>query len=174
MTVNIFAFTLDQFGMTEMKSLAENTGGYIVLNEMFDSESFRDSYKKLFEKDQNGDQKTGCQAKLEIIVSKDLKISGIIGPATSLKKTGPMVGEVEIGKGGTSSWYLGQVDKCTTVAVYYELNTNNTAKVINKVGYFQYQTIYKHSTGRMHMRITTVAKKFAEENRYDELASGFD
>jgi protein transport protein SEC23 len=51
MTVNIFAFTLDQFGMTEMKSLAENTGGYIVLNEMFDSESFRDSYKKLFEKD---------------------------------------------------------------------------------------------------------------------------
>jgi len=24
------------------------------------------------------------------------------------------------------------------------------------------------------MRITTVAKKFAEENRFDELASGFD
>ncbi len=34
-----------------MKSLGENTGGYIVMNETFEGESFRDSYKKLFEKD---------------------------------------------------------------------------------------------------------------------------
>jgi hypothetical protein len=35
----------------EMKSLCDNTGGYVVMHEQFQSESFRDSYKKLFEKD---------------------------------------------------------------------------------------------------------------------------
>ena len=123
MTVNIFAFTLDQFGLTEMKSLAENTGGYIVMNEMFDSESFRDSYKKLFEKDQNGDQKTGCQAKLTVLVSNELRICGMIGQGTSLKKKNDnYVSDTQVGKGGTHQWYLGQVDKCSTVCMFYDIN----------------------------------------------------
>lgn len=33
MTINIFAFTLDQFGLLEMRSLSENTGGYVVMHE---------------------------------------------------------------------------------------------------------------------------------------------
>ena len=34
-----------------MKSLAEKTGGYIVVNEEFNSEPFRETFRKIFDKD---------------------------------------------------------------------------------------------------------------------------
>jgi len=36
-------------------------------------------------------------AKMELFCSRDLKLCGAIGPCNSLKKTGPIVSEVEIG-----------------------------------------------------------------------------
>lgn len=45
--VDMFAFTLDQFGMLEMKKLIECGGGFFVLQEMFASSIFKDSLKKV-------------------------------------------------------------------------------------------------------------------------------
>lgn len=39
----------------------------------------------------------GTAAKIDLFVSKELKINGALGNITSLKKAGPMVSEVEIG-----------------------------------------------------------------------------
>ena len=33
MVLDIFGFCLDQFGLLEMKTIAEKTGGYIIVNE---------------------------------------------------------------------------------------------------------------------------------------------
>lgn len=110
-----------------------------------------------------------------MLVSKEIKVAGLVGPATSLKKGGPMVGETPVGKGGTTSWYLGQVDKCTTVALFFGLAKHSTpAAFANRTAYFQFQTTYKHSTGKIHTRITTVAKKMVAETQYQEMAEGFD
>jgi protein transport protein SEC23 len=54
---------------------------------------FRESYKKLFEVDQNGEMKLAVAAKVEIWVSRELKIQGAIGSCVSLKKNGPMVSD---------------------------------------------------------------------------------
>lgn len=91
------------------------------MNEMFDSDVFKESYKKLFEKDANDELKMGSAARLECFVSKDLKICGAIGNCTSLKKGGPSVSEIEIGQGGTSAWYMGGIDRCSTQAIYLDL-----------------------------------------------------
>lgn len=45
--MDMFAFTLDQFGMLEMKKIIECGGGFFVLQEMFASNIFRDSFKKV-------------------------------------------------------------------------------------------------------------------------------
>jgi protein transport protein SEC23 len=86
----------------EMKALAEKTGGYVVIHEQFQSEIFQESYKKMFERDSNGDLKMGAGATLTLLTSKELKICGAIGPCTSLRKGGPSVAEQEIGQGGTN------------------------------------------------------------------------
>lgn len=91
--VDFFGFSLDQFGLYEMKTLAEKTGGYVVVQEEFEMPIFRDSYMKLFEVNQDSHLKTASNAQLELFVSKELKIQGAIGPCVSLKKTGPMVSD---------------------------------------------------------------------------------
>ena len=39
-TVDFFAFCLDQFGLVEMQTLPKHTGGYIICHELFDSPMF--------------------------------------------------------------------------------------------------------------------------------------
>ena len=155
--IDIFAFTLDQFGLLEMRHMSEKTGGYIVVNESFISEMFKDSYKKIFERDANGDLKFGTAGKIDIFLSKDLRVNGAIGACTSLKKNGPLVGETEVGQGGTTSWYMGGIDRSSTIAFYLDLAAQQANKEItpNKVAYFQFQTIYKGSNVKMRLRLTT-------------------
>lgn len=57
-----------------MKYLAEKTGGVVVMQEQFDSPVFKESYKKLFDKDSNGFLKMGFGSKVDMYVSKDIKI----------------------------------------------------------------------------------------------------
>lgn len=174
--IDIFAFTLDQFGLLEMKHLSEKTGGYVVVNESFISEVFKDSYKKIFEKDMNGELKIGSAAKIDLFLSKDLKVNGAIGACISLKKNGPSIGEVEIGQGGTTSWYMGGIDRSSTISFYLDLANQPGGKEFtpNKVAYLQFQTIYKASNGKMKLRVTTVTRRFADANNLFDLAQGFD
>jgi protein transport protein SEC23 len=45
--LDIFGFTLDQFGLLEMKKLVEHGGGLLVTQEEFRSNIFRDSFQKV-------------------------------------------------------------------------------------------------------------------------------
>lgn len=69
----------------------------MCMQEEFNSEVFKESYKKLFDKDQNEELKLCSSAKIDILLSKELKVMGALGSCSSLKKTGPMVAEGEIG-----------------------------------------------------------------------------
>ena len=80
-----------------MKCILDKTGGYVAMDESFNSDMFKNTFKKLFEKDSNGDMKMGYCARLDYYCSKDLKVCGAIGPCTSLKKGTPIVSETEIG-----------------------------------------------------------------------------
>lgn len=45
-----------------------------------------------------------------------------MGVCSSLKKAGPMVAEQEIGQGGTTAWYIGGMDKTTTLTFMLDLS----------------------------------------------------
>lgn len=126
LTIDIFAFLLDQYGLLEMKLLAEKTGGIVVSQESFDSDVFRETYKKLFERDINGFLKMGFAGRLDMYVSKELKIQGAIGPCISNKKGGPMVAETTLGEGGTTNWYLGGLDRNSSICFLLDLAPNQT------------------------------------------------
>lgn len=44
------------------------------MQENFNSDIFKESYKKLFDKDENGFLKMGFGSKIDIFLSKDIKI----------------------------------------------------------------------------------------------------
>jgi hypothetical protein len=51
-TIDLFACSLDQVGLAEMKICVEKTGGYLVLDDSFTRGVFIGSFKRVFARDQ--------------------------------------------------------------------------------------------------------------------------
>lgn len=162
--VDIFACSLDQVGLLEMKVCAEKTGGLIVLGDSFGQSVFKESFRRVLRRNPDdaaidaGELQMGFGATVEVKTSREFKVAGAIGPCSSLKKTGPSVSETEIGVGGTSAWSLGGVDPATTLAVYFEVtNAEANAKLApGKRRFIQFVTMYQHTNGRTRLRTTTL------------------
>lgn len=159
--VDVFACSLDQVGLLEMRELVEATGGLMVLGDSFGQSVFKESLRRVFNRFPDDDPQDGGKmqmafgASLEVLTSREFKVSGAIGPVTSLNKAGPQVSDLEVGKGGTSAWGLGGVDPNTTVAIYFDVS-NSTSVSDGKRRYIQFLTKYQHANGRTRLRATTL------------------
>ncbi|AFZ79676.1 Sec23/Sec24 domain containing protein [Theileria equi strain WA] len=194
-TIDIFACSLDQSGLHEMKVCCDKTGGYMVMSDSFSMSIFKDSLKSIFTVDKDGFMTQGYNAKISVFTSKELKISGCVGGCYSAKKKGSSVSDVVIGEGGTYEWTVGSLDKRSTLAFFFTLENQN-ASMINSAlttigvskgnnangaannlaglqGFVQFQTVYYHSNGSKRLRVTTFSCKYAQPSLSD-LSTGFD
>ncbi|KAJ2617421.1 GTPase-activating protein S23 [Coemansia sp. RSA 1285] len=169
--VDLFTGCLDQIGLAEMKSLANWTGGHMVLADSFTTTIFRQSFQRVFGKD--GDAlRMGFNATLEVQTTKELKVCGLIGPGVSGGKKTAIVSDTEIGIGSTSAWRLAAVTPQTTVGVYFEVaNQQSQALQPGSRGLVQLITTYQHSSGQTRLRVTTIARNWAEGSSPDVPAS---
>lgn len=53
--------------------------------------------------------------------SRELKVSGAIGPCVSLGVKGPSVSDTEMGLGGTSQWKMCGLYPNTTLSLFFEV-----------------------------------------------------
>jgi protein transport protein SEC23 len=161
-TVDVFACSLDQVGMLEMRQLIEATGGLMVLGDSFGQSVFKESLNRVFNRFPEDVPKDGghmCMAfgsTLEVKTSREFKVSGMIGPGTSLVRHGPNVSDLEIGKGGTNAWSLGALGLETTVAIYFDVTNGNSPIPPEKRRCVQFLTQYQHSSGKTRLRATTL------------------
>lgn len=161
--VDVFACSLDQVGMLEMRELVEATGGQMVLGDSFGQSVFKESLRRVFNRHPEdaptdaGKMMMAFGASMEVHTSRECKVSGAIGPVTSLNKKAANVGDLEIGKGGTNAWGLGGIDPGTTVAVYFDVAVPGTSPLPQgKMRYIQFLTKYLHSNGMTRLRSTTL------------------
>ncbi|KNE99614.1 protein transporter SEC23 [Puccinia striiformis f. sp. tritici PST-78] len=172
--IDIFAGCLDQVGLLEMRSLANWTNGFMILSDSFTTSIFRQSFQKLFEKDDDGQLKMGFNATFDVQTTKELKVSGLIGHAVSSNKKSGCVGETEIGIGQTSAWKICSLTPRTSNAIYFEVVTPaGTPLAPNSRGCIQFVTHYQHASGQFRLRVTTLARVFAEAGN-PIIASSFD
>ena len=210
-TIDLFACSLDQIGLAEMKVCVEKTGGYLVLDDSFTRGVFIGSFKRVFARDNtaqlaaqaahqaalaagqppppmpdmsanSNDLLMSFNGELSVFTSREFKVCGAIGNVTSLDRKSPSVSETEMGIGGTSAWTLGGLDGNSTLSLYFEI-VNQSAESIppaadgSRQCYMQFVTKYRHSTGRTHLRVTTISKTFADLKTDQGLAyirAGFD
>jgi protein transport protein SEC23 len=66
--VDLFAGCLDQVGLFEMKSLPNSTNGVIVLSDSFATSIFKQSFLRLFNKDDQGHLPMGFNATFDVQV----------------------------------------------------------------------------------------------------------
>ncbi|KAJ3382722.1 GTPase-activating protein S23, partial [Lobulomyces angularis] len=169
--IDIYAGCLDQCGLQEMKGLVNFTNGLMILSDSFATEVFKQSFLRVFSKDSKGFLNMGFNATLEVQTTKELKVSGLIGPCVSANKKGPNVGELEIGISGTNAWKLCGISPKTCVAIYFEVASQQPSVHAGTRGLIQFVTYYQHSSGQFRLKVTTIARSWVDANAPDIPAS---
>ncbi|VEU23471.1 DEKNAAC104607 [Brettanomyces naardenensis] len=173
-SVDIFAGCYDQTGVYEMRPLANQTGGVVVVTDSFQTSIFRNSFYECFAKDDAGYPFEYSDGALEVLTSQRLKVAGLIGHGASLKADGENVADVEVGEGMTHRWSLRSLSPRHTYAVFFDMQTVGSAEQrgasVPEV-YIQFQTTYRHTNGTVRMRVTTLSRLTSNSA---DLASTFD
>ncbi|KDE07582.1 protein transporter SEC23 [Microbotryum lychnidis-dioicae p1A1 Lamole] len=172
--IDVYAGCLDQVGLLEMKSLANFTNGYMILADSFNMSLFKQSFQRVFVKDEQGHLQMGFNATFDVQTTKELKVSGMIGHAISANKKSNWVGETEIGLGQTSAWKICSLSPKTSNAVYFEVVTPAGQPLQPGArGMIQFVTHYQHTSGQFRLRVTTIARNFAEAG-HPSISENFD
>lgn len=172
--VDIYAGCLDQVGLHEMKAMPNSTNGFMVISDSFTTAIFKQSFLRSFGKDEQGFLEMGFNATFDVLTTKELKISGVIGHVISANKKSACVGETEIGIGQTSAWKICSLTPKSSVAVFFEVVTPAGQPLQPGAnGLVQFVTHYQHSSGQFRLRVTTVARPFAEGG-HPSIAANFD
>ncbi|XP_072799849.1 protein transport protein Sec23B isoform X2 [Vicugna pacos] len=167
--IDIYACALDQTGLLEMKCCTNLTGGYMVMGDSFNTSLFKQTFQRIFSKDFNGHFRMAFGATLEVKTSRELKIAGAIGPCVSLNVKGPCVSENELGVGGTSQWKICGLDPTSTLGIYFEVVSQGGR------GAVQFVTHYQHSSTQRRIRVTTVARNWADaQSQLKHIEAAFD
>uniref|UniRef100_A0A7M4ETA1 Protein transport protein SEC23 n=1 Tax=Crocodylus porosus TaxID=8502 RepID=A0A7M4ETA1_CROPO len=174
--IDIYACALDQTGLLEMKCCTNLTGGHMVMGDSFNTSLFKQTFQRVFSKDFNGEFRMAFGASLDVKTSRELKIGGAIGPCISLNAKGPYVSENELGIGGTCQWKICSLDPNTTLAIYFEVvNQHNAPIPQGGRGAVQFITQYQHSSMQKRIRVTTIARNWADaQNQLQHIEAAFD
>uniref|UniRef100_A0A8C6WXG0 Protein transport protein SEC23 n=1 Tax=Neogobius melanostomus TaxID=47308 RepID=A0A8C6WXG0_9GOBI len=175
-SIDIYACALDQTGLLEMKCLSNLTGGHIVMGDSFNTSLFKQTFQRVFSKDLNGDFRMAFGGVLEVKTSRELKVSGAIGPCVSLNAKGSCVSENEMGIGGTTQWKVCGLNPSTTLGLYFEVvNQHNAPIPQGGRGAIQFVTQYQHSNTQRRIRVTTIARNWADaQSQIQLIESSFD
>jgi protein transport protein SEC23 len=175
--VDIFSGALDQVGLLEMRSLPNSTGGHLILSDSFTTSIFKQSLMRLLSTDDAGHLEMAFNATLNVITTKELKVSGLIGHCVSMSNKSTYVGETEIGIGGTSTWKMAGLMPRSSLGVYFEIVSQGGAGGIGggggPQGGIQFTTHYTHSSGSQRLRVTTVNRPLRDGGS-PEIARSFD
>jgi protein transport protein SEC23 len=173
---DIYSCALDQTGLMEMKQCCNSTGGHMVMGDSFNSSLFKQTYQRVFAVDQKGDLKMGFNATLEVKCSRELKIEGGIGSCVSLNIKNPSVSENEVGMGNTCQWKICGMSPNSTMAIFFEVANQHAAPIPQGGrGCIQFITQYQHSSGQRRIRVTTVARNWADATaNLHHISAGFD
>lgn len=175
-TVDLYSCALDQTGLHEMKNLCNYTSGHMVMGDSFNSSLFKQTFQRVFAKDQRGDYKMAFNAVLEVKTSREIKVSGCLGPCTSMNNKAGNISETEIGVAGTSQWKFCSLMPNTTPAIVLEISSQHGAAVPQGGrGFLQFITQYQHASGQKRVRVTTVTRNWADATScMSYISAGFD
>lgn len=170
--LDLFACSLDQIGAAELKEPVENSGGFMMLGESFESKEFRNCLRHIFIRDEEGHLKMFLDATIQIVTTKDVKICGALGPCVSLQKRNNLVSSNEIGEGGTYMWKSGALTNKTCFAFFFQVSDEQKIEP-GSAFFVQFITQYRYGNMRTRKRVTTVARRWVGI-RSSEINAGFD
>ena len=174
-TLDVFACSLDQVGLAEMKTAVDQTGGVMVLAEQFGAEAFRSSLRRMFAQ--------GLLRRPGHVLQRD--VLGVLHAARDgVRRHRPHVRarrqeQVHLRERGghgpdhVVANLLAQLEHLGGGV----LRDREPALQPDPSGtpfYLQFCVRYKRSNGEIRLRVMTVARRWAETSSSHDVVSGFD
>lgn len=170
--LDLFACSLDQVGAAELREPVDCSGGFMILAESFESDQFRKCLRHSFKHDGEDYLRMNFDATIEIVTTKDVKISGALGPCVSLRKKNGSVSETEVGQGGTYIWKLNTLTDRTCIAFFFQVSDEQKIQP-GSAFLVQFITRYRQGNMGIRKRVTTAARRWVA-NHSTDIAAGFD
>ncbi|CAD2213268.1 protein transport protein SEC23 [Angomonas deanei] len=172
-SLNVFAASLDQLGIAEMKICIQSSGGVVLNAESWHQQPFRNSLYYFFKQRENGSLMAGFNATFDVITCPTWKVQGVIGECVGTGKKSTSVAESEVGLGGTCQWTSCMIDETTSFAIYYDTVTGPQGCENNQVRYTQIITRYE--TGfEKRTRVSTLTVGRVMKPTIQQLTVAFD
>lgn len=178
--VDVLAASLDQVGFHEMIAMPRATGGCIAMCDSFASEQFRATLTRILSSPEDGSARSGINARLDIVVGREIRVSGAMGNLSAITGATTLASENEIGVGGTTSWWIGAVDSRSSCSVFLDIVNLHTRAPSSRAGVVQFRTRFDDDrrpaassstkgsrTRRTVLRVTTVARPWADTRSTD-------
>ena len=178
-TLDLYACSLDQVGLAEMKTAVEASGGTVIQTDSYKNPVFKQSLKRMFIPPGEAEHLSmHSNATMETFCSKDIKVCGALGPASGVDgKKSNLISDTIVGLGGTTTWKMCCLEPSTTVAVIYDTvaphGSNDVHQGQNQF-FLQFATRYLHETGTLRCRVTTVTRRWVDGSHAGDLIQGFD
>lgn len=178
-TLDVFAASLDQVGLAELRTAVSDSGGVMILGETFDHPTFRRSLGRVFSSDEAGQLDCGFNATVEVIAPKEIAVAGAIGSIAGLQrdssKISRAVTEVPIGEGGVTAWLLSCLSPRTTMTVFFDVVSLHASPApAGRTFVVQFTASYSHPDGSERVRVISTARRWAASADSDEVADSFD
>eukprot|EP01025_Chloroclados_australasicus_P047298 TRINITY_DN5277_c0_g1_i4.p1 TRINITY_DN5277_c0_g1~~TRINITY_DN5277_c0_g1_i4.p1 ORF type:complete len:764 (-),score=99.83 TRINITY_DN5277_c0_g1_i4:367-2658(-) len=181
-TLEIFACSLDQVGLAEMKGVVECSGGRIIMTDTFGNPVFKESLKRRFlQSNMDGYLGLGNCVQMEVIPSRDIKVSGMLGAGVTVERKSPFISDNVVGLGGTNTWKIPGMDASTSPCVFFDIvgghrdaQEAQQALTSNQQLFIQFITKYLHASGEIRCRVTTITRMWCDASNPQDLISGFD
>ncbi|KAA3674284.1 protein transport protein SEC23 [Paragonimus westermani] len=176
--VDLFSCSLDQTGLHELRYLCNYTGGFMVMGDSFSSSLFQQTYRRVFNKNAQGDFLMGFAGQMEVKTTRELKVSGCIGSCFSANIKTANTGDQEIGIGRTSIWRLNGFTPATTLSIFFEVagSVSGPGQLPpGGRGYVQFITQYQRANGQRKLRVTTACRNWVDSTtQLPHMICGFD
>lgn len=174
LTLDIFGFAIDQLGIAEMKAIIGATGGMTFMHEEFNDQIFKDNFKNYFSLNDYGELKVASGGLLSMHASSPLQIRGALGPVHSLNNKSKMASKDKIGQGETNQWYVGGLDQNMSITFFLDLAKAGATKSTENNAYIQFATKYKHPSGKIFLRVTTMVRNYLDKSNSIQYLGGVD
>jgi protein transport protein SEC23 len=150
----------------------------MILTDSFSTMLFKDSFKKIFDLDENGNLKMNFRAKIDVNTTNPIKLSGALGHMVSLETKGNNISDILIGESGTKAWALGGMDSNSTYTFILDVNSTVPSNPVPRFAFIQILTSFISGDRSHRLRVTTVVKKvlpeIASTNSKNEISQSFD
>jgi len=107
------------------------------MGDSFNSSLFKQTYQRVFAKNEKGELRMAFNATVEVKTSREIKVSGAIGPCVPLGVKSGCVAETEMGMGGTCQWKFCSLNPSSTVGIFFEIVNQVALQLSSSVWAFQ-------------------------------------